>query len=351
MHQNSLNANKLRQIAFLLVLTVLAVQLYLQLKTFIPAALGALTFYMVLFKHQRVLVYRKKWGKAKAATLLLLVSFVVVLLPILLLASLLSSKVAYAVAHSTEFVTQLQTALDGVEQQFHLGLASKENLQKIGVAIANSLPNILGATFDTLSTIGFMYFILYFMLTNSVEMDRWMYRNVPLKNTNIARIGKDLKVLVISNAVGIPLIAILQGVVAFFAYWFLGVKEPLFWLVVTAIAGMIPFVGAALAYVPLGIFLCIQEPTWKGITLLLYGFLVVGTVDNVARFALQKKIGDVHPLITIFGVVIGLQMFGFIGLVFGPILISMFILLAKVYLDEFATDEEEEENSTDGAEV
>lgn len=69
--------------------------------------------------------------------------------------------------------------------------------------------------------------------------------------------------------------------------------------------------------------------------MLIYGFGIIGTVDNIFRFMLQKKMGDVHPLITVFGVIIGLNLFGFIGLIFGPILISMFILLVKVYMNEF----------------
>ncbi len=69
--------------------------------------------------------------------------------------------------------------------------------------------------------------------------------------------------------------------------------------------------------------------------MLIYGFGVIGTVDNNFRFTLQKKMGNVHPLITVFGVVIGISLFGFIGLIFGPILISMFILLVKIYMNEF----------------
>ena len=70
--------------------------------------------------------------------------------------------------------------------------------------------------------------------------------------------------------------------------------------------------------------------------MLAYGFGVVSTVDSIFRFWLQRKIGDVHPLITAFGVILGLNLFGFIGLIFGPILISMFILLIKIYVKEFS---------------
>jgi predicted PurR-regulated permease PerM len=64
---------------------------------------------------------------------------------------------------------------------------------------------------------------------------------------------------------------------------------------------------------------------------------VIGLIDNVFRIVIQKKWGDVHPLITAFGVIIGIDLFGFVGLIFGPIIIAMFLLLMKIYINEFAT--------------
>ena len=71
--------------------------------------------------------------------------------------------------------------------------------------------------------------------------------------------------------------------------------------------------------------------------MIFFGFGVIGTVDNVLRFTLLKKLGNVHPLTTVFGVIIGLNLFGFIGLIFGPLLISLFMLLLKIYSSEFIT--------------
>jgi predicted PurR-regulated permease PerM len=81
--------------------------------------------------------------------------------------------------------------------------------------------------------------------------------------------------------------------------------------------------------------LIVQGYTGKGIALMLWGGLLVGLVDNLFRFMLNKRLGDIHPLITVFGVIIGIQLFGFIGLIFGPLLISMFILLLRIYSSEF----------------
>ncbi|MGZ5133564.1 MAG: AI-2E family transporter, partial [Flavitalea sp.] len=112
--------------------------------------------------------------------------------------------------------------------------------------------------------------------------------------------------------------------------------EALFWFVITCITGMLPVVGAALAYVPLSLLLFASNEPAKGAIVLVFGLAIIGSIDNIFRFWLQKKLGDVHPLITVFGVIIGVNLFGFIGLIFGPILISLFLLLLKVYSKEFS---------------
>lgn len=69
-----------------------------------------------------------------------------------------------------------------------------------------------------------------------------------------------------------------------------------------------------------------------------FALIVITNVDNLARFILQKKIADIHPLITIFGVVIGLSLFGFMGVIFGPLLISIFLLCLNIFKKEYLDD-------------
>ncbi|HKP32107.1 MAG TPA: AI-2E family transporter, partial [Chitinophagaceae bacterium] len=181
-----------------------------------------------------------------------------------------------------------------------------------------------------------MYFLLYFMLINGRKMEAGIYKWMPVKDENILLIRKDMNSMVVSNAVGIPVIALMQGLVGLIGYMIIGVDEPVFWFVVTAITALLPVVGAALAYVPLSLLLFASGETGKGVFVLLFGFLVIGLVDNVFRFWFNRKFGDIHPLITVFGVIIGVSLFGFIGIIFGPILISLFLLLIKIYVSEFS---------------
>ena len=288
------------------------------MKNFLPAFLGAITFYVLSRKMMRYLVENRKWKKGLAATLILLVSFLVIMIPVYFTINILSSRIGTAIKNSD-----------------HIVILKSINPANITGTIANSLKSVLTATFNSVTSVLLMYFILYFMLVGRKELETWVYEFMPLKESNIKLVGKEMKSLVISNAIGIPLVAVLQGFVGLIAYVIAGVDDVWFWFIFTCIASMLPFVGSALAYVPLSIVLFSHNQNWQGIFILVYGIIIIGTVDNVFRFILQKRMGDVHPLITVFGVLIGLNLFGFIGLIFGPIMISMFILLVKIYLNEF----------------
>jgi predicted PurR-regulated permease PerM len=89
-----------------------------------------------------------------------------------------------------------------------------------------------------------------------------------------------------------------------------------------------------------------QGQTGASIGLGLYSLLVTGNVDYIARITVMKKMGDVHPLITVLGVIVGLNLFGFVGLIFGPLLISYFLILVKIYVNEFSDDADEPTNET-----
>lgn len=335
MSNQVIDQNRIRQIFFILIILMLGILLFQQLQSFLPAVLGAITLYVLLRRWMFFLTEKKKWRKGWTAVLLMFFSFIVILLPVGLLVNMLSSKVNYAIQHSDELVQALKKVVANIENRFDVALTSEENINKLGGTIAQSLPKILGATFNTLTTIFFMYFILYFMLVNGRKLENTLYEYIPLRDENVNKISKEVNTMVVSNAIGIPLVAFAQGVVGLIGYLIIGVKEPFFWFGVTCIAGMLPVIGAALAYIPLIIIFFANDQTWQGIVMTIYGFGVIGTVDNVLRFSLLKRLGNVHPLTTVFGVIIGLNLFGFIGLIFGPLLISLFMVLLKIYSSEF----------------
>jgi predicted PurR-regulated permease PerM len=343
---NYISNNTIRQVLLLLVIILLGIVLFLQLQSFIPALLGSYTMYVLLKKWMFILTGKYKWKKSLTAAVLMLASFVVILLPIVLLINMMSSKINFAIQHSSDVLNTIEKYIHSYEVKYNIEIFSEKNVEQLTSIGTQTVPKILGATFNSITTIAIMYFILYFMLVEGRKMEASLHEWIPLKDENTLLLRRETNSLVYSNAVGIPMIALLQGILGLICYLMLGVNEPLFWFVVTCLASMIPVVGASLAYVPVAILFFANGMTVKGIIMLAYGFGIISTVDSVFRFWLQKKIGDVHPLITGFGVIIGLNLFGFIGLVFGPILISLFLLLIKIYANEFSVNKNKLNNPT-----
>jgi predicted PurR-regulated permease PerM len=158
---------------------------------------------------------------------------------------------------------------------------------------------------------------------------------MPFKDKNKRAVFHEAKIMIQANAVGIPLLALVQGGFALVGYLIFDVKEPFFYALLTSFATIIPLLGTGLVWAPLGISMVIGGDLPNGIGLLLFGIVIITNVDNLIRFLLQKKLADVHPIITVFGVIIGLKLFGFWGLIFGPLILSLFYLCINMYRREY----------------
>jgi len=330
---------KVRQFFFIVVLAVMAIILYTYLKSFLPSFLGAITFY-VLMRRPMKRMLGNGWKPASAALILMLFSFIMILFPVFILINTVSSKIGYVIDHATEITGSLVDFLKNIELRVGYHFMNADTIRNLSGLALSELPLILGATVNSIVALVVMYFLLYFMLTNCNRLEDWMEDVLPLRKDNLQRVRHQMNQMVISNAVGIPLIALLQGVAGLILYLILDIKEPLLWFALTAFTSILPLVGSSLAYVPLAIIQFANGETTKGIIILVYGLGVIVTMDNVFRLWLQRRIGNVHPLITLFGVFVGVPLFGFIGLIFGPLLISIFILLMRIYRVEFIAPEE-----------
>ncbi|MBL7814674.1 MAG: AI-2E family transporter [Saprospiraceae bacterium] len=331
---NQIPSQTIRQIFLIVLIVSLGGIIYWQLKTFVPAFLGAYTFYILLRKWMFKLTTKLKGRTTLAAFLLMLGSFLVILVPLNGLIGILTSRIIPTIKRSSDIWHSLETVIQNLEEKYNIHILTQENLRNLGEWGVSEMQKVVGATFHSLLIVFVMYFILFFMLTEGRKMEKSFYQWLPFREQSITYLKKHLNSLVFSNAIGIPLVALLQGIVALIGYWLTGVQEPFIWFIATCVAAVIPVLGAALVYVPLSILLFANGMTTQAIILFLYGFIIVGSVDNLFRFWLQNKIGDTHPLITIFGVIVGLNLFGFIGLVFGPILLSLFLILLEIYKQE-----------------
>jgi len=188
-----INDGRIRQLTFISALVLLGYILFSELKSFIPAFLGALTLYVIMRKWMFRLVYFRKWKPSLAAGVLMLSSFLIILAPIGVVVNMLSSKINFTIQHSAELIAALQKFIENIETKTGYKLVDDNYIRSLGEFIARNLPSVLGATFNSITSIIFLYLILYFMLTEGRPMERTLYRILPMSDANLNRVAFEVK--------------------------------------------------------------------------------------------------------------------------------------------------------------
>lgn len=327
--------NHLRQIILLGIIILIGILIVNHFFIFLPGVLGAITLYILSKKSYFHLIEKKKWRRGWTALLYILGYTILICLPVYLAVVMLLPKLVALFNNPVPVIIAVKTFSQKVQEATGVELFNGENVQLAMKNVAGKLPMFLTGTANFITNLLLMFFVLYYMLIHGRKMEDYLRDFIPLKKKNRILLSNDTDLMIRANAIGIPLLAIIQGLVGTLGYFIFGIKEYGVWGFLTGVASLIPIIGTGLIWVPLTVFLFVSGHTWQGVGLGIYSLAILTNVDYVARITLLRKIGDVHPLITIFGVIVGLSLFGFLGLVFGPLLISYFILLIKIYRNEF----------------
>lgn len=326
---------RLRQILLLLAILFLGAIIFYELYLFIPGFLGAITLYILGRTPYILLTEKKGWNKSFTAILFLLFFIIGVAIPVYFAVHLLSDKIGYLLDNTDKVMESLTSISTWIKDKTGNDLLSKESIESLQKGVGNLIPMFLNSTATVLGNFILILFLSYFMFANRKKMEEEMEGFIPLKQNNIEKLTKETKSMVKANAIGIPLISIIQGLFALLGYWLFGVEDYILWGFLTGLFAFFPILGTMVIWVPLVLYLFSNGNSGAAIGLLAYSTIVTGNIDYVARISLLKKIGDVHPLITVLGLIVGLRLFGFWGFIFGPLMISYLILLFNIYRSEF----------------
>ena len=340
-NNDQLNSNKIKQVFLILVITALCLLIVGNLAMFLPSLLGAITLYVVFRDLNFYLIEKKGWKSWMSALAIMLGTVIILILPVYFIVNLLVEQLGNAQEYMEKLTVFVDKIHDFVYQKTGFDILSKDNLDELKKNVGKLSTNALSGTFNTLTVVMSMYFILYFMLEKPRLFERLIKTSAPLKKANVNLLGEKIQKMVIANAIGIPVVAVGQGLVALIGYLIFGAPSAVLLFALTCVASMLPIVGAAIVYVPVCIFMIAEGNIGPGLGLAAYCLILVGLTDNLLRFTLLKRLENIHPLNTVFGIIMGMNLFGFMGLIFGPILISITVLLIQVYRDEFSSDENE----------
>jgi predicted PurR-regulated permease PerM len=333
----------LKRNGVLLAMLVTAVVIIYALHPFIPSILGAIMFYVLFKPFHEKLTIKYRWNKRLSVLLILLLSFLVFLLPMGAVSYLLFQEAQVFVSDPTSLIDYMHQVEAFSKEKIGLELFSEKNIEQVKTSVLNWTSVAVNQTLNIVGLLGIMYFVLYYMLIHSASLVSAVRMYSPFhqrKDTSL--FIEELKSQTYSNAIIIPILIVVQGTAAGLCYRLCGLEQPFFWAVITGFFSIIPVVGTAIIWIPAGVVMLIIGEPWQGWVILGFGALVISNIDNLVRLLLQKHFADVHPVITVLGVVAGLTLFGLPGLIFGPLLISYFVILVKVYRTEFWEEETKE---------
>ena len=300
------------------------------MRDYLSGFLGAGILYVVFQPMWRALVHARGWSRSVAASLIILFSVVVILLPFLTLSLMLAGKVQYYAEHTDEIVDLARRLESLTGYQITTPDALRKLLQNAGTHAGQLIPSVAGNALDVLVVTGLLFFTLYYMLVQEAEFHQGLQKYLPFNAETQATLGESLRNNVNANVIGQLLVCVVQGVLTGLTLWVFGVPDPAFWGVVAFFMAFIPVLGTPLVWVPAGVLKISQGQVGPGVGILIVGAIVIVNIDNVLRMALARRMGNIHPLLTLAGIVLGIPLFGILGLVMGPLLLSYFVVLMGV---------------------
>ena len=321
--------------SLIVIILFMGVIIFRQITPFLGGLLGALTIYILVRGQMNHLVEKRKLKRSISALLITAETIFVFLIPLGLTVWMVANKLQDINLDPQTYIAPIQQVAEFIKEKTGYDVLGKDTLS----FIMSILPRIGQIIMESISSLAInlfvMIFVLYFMLIGGKKMEAYVNDSLPFNETNTQEVIHEINMIVRSNAIGIPLLAIIQGGVAMIGYLLFGAPNILMLGFLTCFATIIPMVGTALVWFPVAAYLAISGDWFNAIGLFGYGAIVVSQSDNLIRFILQKKMADTHPLITIFGVVIGLPIFGFMGVIFGPLLLSLFFLFVDMFKKEY----------------
>ena len=326
------------KVTLIVLIVGLGLILFRQAQPYMSGVLCALTLYILLRRPTFRLA--QKLGRPTLATVIVVIAVILfIVIPLTLIVWFVVDKIQQAEWNVNEIIAPATQMFDIIEQRFGIDLLTQETISFVGgklTALGQSIIGGIGSFFINLLV---ALLLLFFLLNGGRKWEQYLASVIPMKNINKKETMEKVNTMVKSNAIGIPLVAILQGIIALIGYLIFNVPNAGLAAIATGFCSIVPIVGTMVVWVPLGIYFMVLGQWGQALGLLAFGAVCISQSDNLLRFILQKKMANTHPLVTIFGVIVGLSLFGFIGIIFGPLLVSLFLLFLDMFRKEYLADE------------
>ncbi|PYP36397.1 MAG: hypothetical protein DMD34_01485 [Gemmatimonadetes bacterium] len=201
--------------------------------------------------------------------------------------------------------------------------------------LGSSAFGLVGTATRVVLNLTISLFGLFYLLLRPQETWDAVRPYIPFSAKNTEKLRQRFRDVTSATIIGTGLTAAVQGLLVGLGFWLTGLPNAVFWGVVTMVFAILPVVGSGLVWAPGALALILSGRSGPGLLLLLWGAVVVGNVDYVIRPRIFKRWANIHPLVTLLGALAGVPYFGILGLLIGPLALSYFFELVKMYGEEY----------------
>lgn len=337
---------QIEQARWIAVLLATAIALYLcwlMLRPFLGVLAWSVVLVIVSYPIHRRLGTRIKRRGLRALLSCVLVVLIIVL-PLTVLTVALAEELAKVLPNLPSQLSQLLTnpsspfgrvsgwldarfGIDTLSSQTFIVDQLKQSSERLLGASLNVAGNIAGGVIKTF----FVVFTMYYLFKDGDKIVANLPAALPLSREQSEAIILRTQEVVSASVYGVVTIAALQGLLGGLAFWMLGIPSPLLWAVLMAFVCMIPVAGSFLVWLPLSIYLMVTGHLTKAVILIIWGALVISTVDNFLRPKLIRNQTRLHELFVFFSVLGGISVFGLLGIVLGPVVLAITLGLLRTF--------------------
>lgn len=330
----------------LLILGILTIVLAYALYPYLNAFFGAFILYAVFRPMHRKLTIKLKGRKGLAALISIITSIVLILIPLYMLMTIVILEIQNTIVNVGDilvYTESISTYIAHINiESLPINVNIREKLIEFAGIAANFFSLLLLNTVQSLGqrAIEFtiMYFFLYYLfVSEGSNFSRKLKKAFPFSEKNTDILLNEFNSTVNTTLISAGVIAIIQGTLLTATFLILGIDGAFLWGFITAILSFLPVVGATIVWIP-ALIIQIAQQDYTSAAGVFIGGMILSSIDNFIRPAIQKKVGQIHPLVSLIGVIIGLNLFGLLGIVIGPLLLSYVIIMAKMFNEEYMSD-------------
>jgi predicted PurR-regulated permease PerM len=299
--------------------------------------LGALVFATVLDTPYQKLSARI--GRQRAASLMLVACLLLLFIPALAIGHAFLEQLRALDAQSSGGTRLLDVFPSDGTPAGQIVAAIETQKNAVREWAARVAASFAGSASRGLLNLIVAFLCLYFALLSGDTLWTRVRAYLPFSPESSNELGTNLQRVTKATLLGSLLSAALQGTSMSIGFLLVGFHGAAFWGVMGGFASMVPVVGSAIVAVPAALLLLVRHNIQGALIVMAFGWLIPDLIDKVARAMVSRRLGNVHPLTTLLGALIGVPLFGMIGIVVGPLLISLFLELLRVYQRDYEAAE------------